>query len=185
MRSEGRVVKVAKATRCDSRRIRVMEDFLAVAETVLAEAYAFAAASSFSDGPEDSDGKFERFKSDSPLPSGPELAQVLRETFWASLIAEEGRPCRPRLLYAPSSPPDGAPVVTLVKPVSLDRAQLRKFSPAHGDTGFATWRFYSEGTPMIDGIRSHGARDALTITCPGVGAVDDAVASLQVGDSAR
>lgn len=152
---------------------RPMVDFEAIADEVRREAQTFAGVSHFSDAPDLSEeGKFARFCAAAPFPPEHELAVVLREAFWASLLTEEGRQCRPRLMYSPTQPIDEAPVVSLVKPVSLDRANLRKMTPAHGETGYATWRFFSDDLPMITGIRSHGAHDAFTVVCKGVGALD-------------
>src|ERR1700728_751830 len=84
-----------------------------------------------------------------PLPEFEPLARVIEETFWASVLEEERRPCRPRLLYAVREPPD--PRHMFATAVPLDRHSLRKLSPAQGFDGFLTWN-HSDGGAKITGL---------------------------------
>src|SRR5438132_7563814 len=88
-----------------------------------------------------------------PLPSAPELAEVIEKTFWASLLVEEGRPCRPRLLYMPSTD-DQRPIHWFEDAIPLNCEALRKLTPAQGPRGYLRWKHTPEG-PIISGIQVH------------------------------
>lgn len=78
--------------------------------------------------------KLERELVNCPLPDIDQISHVIEEVFWASMLTEEGRPCRPRLIYLPrhhSLFMRGA-VHRLVAPIRLTRASLRKLTPSQG-----------------------------------------------------
>jgi hypothetical protein len=76
--------------------------------------------------------KIERMLADCPLPDTQKMSFSVEEIFWASLLTEEGRPCRPRLLYVPRQESMRSAVHRLAAPVALTRATLRKLTPAQG-----------------------------------------------------
>lgn len=105
----------------------------------------------------------------SPLPPTERLAVVLEEMFWASLLEEEGRPCRPRLLYTLG---DGASTSGhwFDEPVPLSRETLRKLAPIQGRHGFLTWTIGARG-PVIIGVETTPG-DAFIVSAPAPGAID-------------
>jgi hypothetical protein len=59
------------------------------------EARSLAARMTFSDAPHiGPDEKFSKLLASHPLPETEQICYVLDEAFWASLLTEEGRPCR-------------------------------------------------------------------------------------------
>lgn len=102
------------------------------------------------------------------LPSKPVLVEVITELLWASTLEEEGRGCRPRLLYAAD------PLHAFTdEAVWLQREQLRKRSLAHGPRGYLTWAA-TGGRPCLTGImpkyENHPA--GLILSAPGTCALD-------------
>jgi hypothetical protein len=108
-----------------------------------------------------------------PLPDRHTIAAGVEEVFWASLLTEEGRPCRPRLLYVPRQQSMRRAVHQLAVPAALTRAILRKLTPAQGRLGYLTWDCVS-GTPEITGVQAREGGDPsdLTIAAPMNGALD-------------
>ncbi len=105
----------------------------------------------------------------SPLPPTERLAVVLEELFWASLLEEEGRPCRPRLLYTLG---DHASTSGhwFEEAVPLSREALRKLAPTQGRHGYLTWTIGMRG-PVIVGIETKPG-DAFLLSAPAAGAID-------------
>lgn len=74
-----------------------------LADVLLEEIRLLGESISFSDAPDlTSEQKFARAVVQFPVPSRETIASVIQEVFWASLLKEESRPCRPRLLYFPN-----------------------------------------------------------------------------------
>jgi len=107
-----------------------------------------------------------------PLPEQKPLARVLGEVFWASTLVEEGRPCRPRLLFLPSG--DRARAAHwLTRPIPLTRESIRKLSPAHGPLGYLTWSLNAQSA-YVTGIQTRQGDEAddLVVVAPAAGALD-------------
>lgn len=143
---------------------------------LLEEARLFANHMKFSDTddlkPEE---KFARLVTSHPLPESEQISFVVKETFWASLLTEEGRSCRPRLLYSPRKEPMRQAVHRLDQPIRLNRDALRKLTPAQGLLGYLTWDCSSEsGEAEITGIQGREGGDPpdLIISAPKNGALD-------------
>jgi sensor domain DACNV-containing protein len=119
------------------------------------------------------DEKFARAVVQYPLPDRETTASILEEVFWASLLTEESRPCRPRLLYSPRQETMSSAVFRLENPVLLNRDSLRKLAPTQGPLGYLTWDCMS-GKPEITGIQGRQGGDPpdLTIASPKNGALD-------------
>ena len=125
------------------------------------------------------DQRFGRVVAHSPLPGKTHIASVLEEVFWSSLLTEEGRPCRPRLLYIPRDSIPGRqdesrrPLHQFETPTLLTRENLRKLSPAQGPLGYLIWDSLG-GKPEIIGIQGRQGGDPtnFTIIAPGAGAFD-------------
>jgi hypothetical protein len=138
------------------------------------EARSLAARMTFSDAPHiGPDEKFSKLLASHPLPETEQICYVLDEAFWASLLTEEGRPCRPRLLYLPKQEPARQAVHWLAKPVPLNRNALRKLSPAQGLLGYLVWD-YKASTAEITGIQTREGGDpaGLIITALDNGALN-------------
>jgi hypothetical protein len=122
-----------------------------------------------------------------PVPNLDALATVVEEMFWASLLTEEGRPCRPRLVYMTKPREEAAPNDALfhhhfADPRPVTRADLRRLSQIQGGEGYVEWRD-PIGSPVITGLfvpnelpLSTSGRSlpglALAATAPGVLNVD-------------
>jgi hypothetical protein len=119
------------------------------------------------------DEKFARLLEMHPLPEPKEISSVFEEVFWASLLTEEGRPCRPRLLYAPRQECMRPAVHRLANPVPLTREALRKLAPVQGPLGYLTWDCVS-GAAEVTGIqgREGGDPSNFIVTAPKNGALD-------------
>ena len=117
--------------------------------------------------------KFARAVAQYPLPDRETAASVLEEVFWASLLTEESRPCRPRLLYSPRQEMMSSAVLRIENPVLLNRDSLRKLTPTQGPLGYLTWDCMS-GKPEITGIQGRQGGDPcdFTIASPKNGALD-------------
>src|SRR6188508_1160471 len=103
-----------------------MIDSKTVAKALHEEARLFIQNMKFS--PPESDLGFEknweRATSEHPVPDIERLAQLIDSVFWASVSTEEGRPCRPRLTYAPAND-SGLIVHRFEENVNLTRESLR------------------------------------------------------------
>ena len=66
-----------------------------------------------------------------PLPEQHLLAQIIEHVFWTSPLTEEGRPSRPRLVYAPSRE-SGYVVHWFTEVKRLTPETLAKLAPAWG-----------------------------------------------------
>ena len=118
------------------------------------------------------DAKLARLLDKSPIPNDDQISYIIEDVFWASLLAEEGRPCRPRLLYKPDRDNQGMDHV-FVKAIPLRRETLRKLTPAQGPLGYVVWNCNS-GTHEIVGIwpRYGGDRFELVVAASSSGAID-------------
>jgi hypothetical protein len=121
----------------------------------------------------DTEEKFARLMASSPLPSSAQLCSVIEEVFWASLLTEEGRPCRPRLLYSPGREQVRPSVHQLARSVPLTRETLRKLAPVQGSLGYLAWD-YGSGGMEITGVQGREGGDPgnLIIAAPKNGALD-------------
>jgi hypothetical protein len=113
---------------------------------------------------------------DHPLPEPERIARVIEEMFWASLLSEEGRPCRPRLLYTTES--DRRAGHWFEDVVPLTRQALRMLAPTQGQRGYLSWTFGPKG-PVITGVHDHCDGD-FVLTAPGAGALDAAWAAHRI-----
>jgi hypothetical protein len=117
--------------------------------------------------------QFARSCAQCPLPTKENARFVIEEVFWASMLTEESRPCRPCLIYCPRSKDRGNAAHWLGTPVPLNRDSLRKLTPTQGNLGYLIWDC-ELGSPEIIGVEgSHGGVDYdFTIAAPGYGALD-------------
>jgi hypothetical protein len=105
-----------------------------------------------------------------PLPPTSILAFVVEELFWASLLEEEGRPCRPRLAYVLDEV-DARPTAHWFEtPVGLHRESLRKLTPTQGQHGYLTWTIGKNG-PVVTGVQTR-SEGAFVLHAPAAGAID-------------
>ena len=119
------------------------------------------------------DEQFARACAQFPLPTKEAAATVIEEVFWASLLTEESRPCRPRLMYSPRSKDRGHSAHWLDTPIHLDRDSLRKLTPTQGSLGYLIWDSVREYPEIIGLEGSHGGVDVdFTISAPSYGALD-------------
>jgi hypothetical protein len=119
--------------------------------------------------------KLARAHASFPTPALEAIARVIEEVFYASFLTEEGRPCRPRMLFAPSRPGwPQEPVHRFTAPVPLNRDTLRKLVPAQGPLGYLTWSCDSSGEPVVTGVQMHqgGGPSDLVVAAPKGGALD-------------
>jgi hypothetical protein len=159
---------------------------------LLEEAKAYAGHMRFADQPDLSPvEKFSRLAESHPPPDEARIQSVIEEVFWASLLTEEGRPCRPRLLYVPRTEPMRQAVHRLAAPLPLTRESLRKLTPVQGPLGYLTWDCV-DGDPKVTGVqgREGGDPSDLTIAAPNNGALDISwvcarLASLRAGSLDR
>jgi hypothetical protein len=138
------------------------------------EAEAYAERAQFADRPDLSPAeKFLELAESHPLPDEARIQSVIEEVFWASLLTEEGRPCRPRLLYVPRQEPMRQAVHRLAKPVPLTRDYLRKLTPVQGRLGYLTWDCV-DGHPKVTGVQGREGGDPgdFTIAASNNGALD-------------
>jgi hypothetical protein len=147
-----------------------------IVEVILEEIKNYVGRMTFDPPPEPPltpDEKLAKMFADCPLPDNQKIAFAVEEIFWASLLTEEGRPCRPRLLYVPRQESMRRAVHRLAVPVALTRATLRKLTPAQGRLGYLTWDCVS-GTPEITGVQGREGGDPVqfTIAAPMNGALN-------------
>ena len=150
-----------------------MIDAVDLGRVVHEEARSHAIGITYSDAPAlDPEARFARALNDRPLPTPDQVSLVLEEVFWASLLAEEERPCRPRLLYLRHTK-ESRPVHWFEEPLPLDRHALRKIAPAHGPLGYITWESV-EGRPFLTGIepRQGGDPSDFIVEVRGPGEID-------------
>ncbi len=151
-----------------------MLDSQELAGLLLQEARLLGQSIRFQDAPDLTPGeKFARAVAQYPLPDRDTAASVLEEVFWASLLTEESRPCRPRLLYSPRQETTSRAVHRFENPILLNRDHLRKLTPIQGPLGYLTWDCVF-GNPEITGIegRQGGEPCDFTIASPKNGALD-------------
>lgn len=119
------------------------------------------------------DEKFARATTERPLPNRETIAYVFEEAFWASLLTEEGRPCRPRLLYSPREKNVDNSVHQFEETVLLNRDNLRRLTPVQGQLGYLTWDSASQ-KPEITGVqgRQGGDPPEFITSAPSSGALD-------------
>jgi hypothetical protein len=117
--------------------------------------------------------QFRRACDGSPLPKKDTAEIVIEEAFWASMLTEENRPCRPRLIHSPREKERGHATHWLAKPVPLNRSSLRKLTPTQGGLGYLVWD-HESGIPEIIGIEGYQGGDVceFTISAPSYGALD-------------
>jgi hypothetical protein len=117
--------------------------------------------------------KVEKAKEHHPLPERDVIADVFEEVFWASLLTEESRPCRPRLIYRPRQAEMSQAIHRLVRPVELTREHLRKLTQVQGPLGYLVWDVESN-TPEIIGVEGRQGGDPcdFTVAAPSDGALD-------------
>ena len=145
-----------------------------ITEFFLEEVRAYAGRMNY--GPESSltlDEKLERSFAYFPLPDAQQIVSVIEEVFWASLLTEEGRPCRPRLLYIPRQESTRRAVQQLTQALPLTRDTLRKLTPAQGPLGYLTWDCAPDGAE-VTGIQGREGGDPcnFTVAAPMNGALD-------------
>jgi hypothetical protein len=159
-----------------------MIDSQQITDLLLEEAHFLAEHVNFSDSPTlHGDAKFERLISETPLPEKQHISFLIEEIFWASLLTEEGRPCRPRLLYSPRQGSMRRAVHRLAKPVPLNRDLLRKLAPVQGPLGYLIWDCTS-GIPEITGVQGREGGDPcdFMVAAPNNGALDISWSCLRV-----
>ncbi len=107
-----------------------------------------------------------------PLPTVKEMIPVIEEVFWASLLTEEGRPCRPRLLYSTVVDTE-RPVHWFSEPIPLNRESLRKLTSIQDDTCYLVWKI-ADHHPVMIGLQARESSDPnqFLLTCAGPGALD-------------
>jgi len=140
----------------------------------LKEAKFIAGRVRFDDAPDATlEEKFAKLVASHPIPESDRIRFALEEAFWASLLTEEGRPCRPRLLYLPRQERMREAVHRLAKPVPLTRDALRKLWPAQGPLGYLIWDCVS-GVAEITGVQGREGGDPpdLIIAAPHNGALN-------------
>jgi hypothetical protein len=127
-------------------------DPAALVDALYDEISTFAAASTFWTGQEEEKlspkEKLDRFLKEAPLPDRDLLAAVMGETFWSSTLAEEGRPCRPRIAFSAGDPP---PTHRFAQPRPITRESLRKLSLALAPRDCFVWERI-DGEPKMTGI---------------------------------
>jgi hypothetical protein len=108
-----------------------------------------------------------------PLPPRETAKHVIEEVFWASMLTEEGRPCRPRLIYSPKAKDRGYWAHWLGEPTPLSRETLRKLMPTQGPLGFLVWDCEGE-SPQIVAVEGsqYGIVGDFTVAAPAYGALD-------------
>jgi hypothetical protein len=154
--------------------MNAMIDSLGVADALHDEAKRHVRGMRFS--PPESDLGFEknweREVAKWPLPEKRLLARIIEHVFWTSLLTEEGRPSRPRLVYAPSRE-SGYVVHWFTEPKPLTPETLAKLAPACGPLNYLAFHL-ERGAPLLTGIVSHqgAAPFDLIVAAAGTGAVD-------------
>jgi len=159
-----------------------MIDSKYLADVLLQEARLLAQRTAFQDAPDlTPEEKFAREVAQFPLPDREAIASVVEEVFWASLLTEESRPCRPRLVYFPRHGAVSRALHRLEITVPLNRDNLRKLTPVQGPLGYLTWDYVS-GKPEITGIEGRQGGDSCNFvtSSPNNGALDISWACLRL-----
>ena len=150
-----------------------MIDAAAVANVVFQEARLLGESMKFDSLNLSAEEQFVRSCEQCPLPSKEIAKLVIEEVFWASMLTEESRPCRPRLIYCPRSRERGHSAHRLSRPARLNRDVLRKLAPTQGPLGYLLWDCESEFPEIIGVEGTHGGVDFdFTISAPNWGALD-------------
>ena len=109
--------------------------------------------------------KWRRATAEHPMPDVKSLAAVIEAVFWATTLAEERRPCRPRLVYtAPAQRSDPAHVFAVPEPLTAQA--IRKLAPAHASVGYLSWDVIN-GEPTLTGIRQGHKKECLDVSIVG------------------
>lgn len=143
-----------------------------IAQTVLDEVRIFAPQLMYPNSPQlEPEQRLARRLKEYPVPNADSISCVVEEVFWASLLTEEGRPCKPRLVYLPRETQRQA-VHYFSEPKPLTRDTLRKLTPTHGALGYLTWND-AHGRPLLTGVQAPQleAPADLTVTTSGSGAI--------------
>jgi hypothetical protein len=114
----------------------------------------------------------EKFAQSFPaFPTIYELAEAIRAAYYTSLLTEEARPCRPRLVFA--SRELHPPVHLFNEPVPLDVPNLRRLCFAAGSRAGLTWVARS-GKLYLTGIiaEEEAPWTRLIISAPATGGLD-------------
>lgn len=150
-----------------------MMDLRAITDTIFGEVRLLGENIKFDSLDLTKDEQFRRASVQFPVPPKDAAAMVVEEAFWASMLTEEHRPCRPRLIFSPRKKDRGSATHWLEKPVPLNRSSLRKLTPTQGGFGYTVWD-YESGIPEITGIegRQGGEVCDFTISAPSHGALD-------------
>jgi len=150
-----------------------MIDISEVTETAFREARLLGESMKFDNLALSPDEQFVRACAQSPLPEMEVAKEVIEESFWASMLTEENRPCRPRLIYSPSDKKRSYFTHWLTTRIPLDRDSLRKLTPTQGPLGFLVWNCESKIPEIVAVEGSHyGITDDFTIAAPNYGALD-------------
>jgi hypothetical protein len=145
-----------------------------ITDAILGEAQFLAHHTNFDAAPTATpEEKFAKSVAQFPLPDRPAISHVIEEVFWASLLTEENRICKPRLLYLPRDRELSKALHKFEAPLQLNRNHLRKLSPAQGPRGYLAWD-NANGEPEIIGVQGRQAGEPceLAIASPGRGALD-------------
>jgi hypothetical protein len=150
-----------------------MINSLELAEEVLEEVHILGREMKFNNEELTPEEQLERAITQVPLPDKQALVHSVEEVFWASILTEEGRPCKPRLIYSPRQRKISWTAQRFVNALPLDRDTLRKLSPAQGPLGYLLWACES-GRAEIIGVQGRQAGDScdFVISSPGYGALD-------------
>lgn len=95
------------------------------------------------------------------LPRPEKIALVCERVFWASQLTEEGRFCRPNLIYIPRNIHKNLFILRLEGSVELTQNNLRKLSQIQGTRGSLVWDVEC-GTPEITGVLMDRYQSALS-----------------------
>jgi hypothetical protein len=158
-----------------------MIDIPAVADTVFREARLLGESMKFDNLDLAPEEQFKKACDGFPLPKKDTAAIAIEEAFWASMLTEENRPCRPRLIYSPREKERGHATHWLKSPVPLNRSSLRKLTPTQGGLGYLVWD-HGSGIPEIIGIEGYQGGDVceFTISAPNYGALDVSWNSMRI-----
>lgn len=88
------------------------------------------------------------YRAPAALPPRKVLVEVVTELLWATTLTEEGRACRPRLLFGE---PSAGACHRFQEPLPLTRECLRKVGSSHGARGYLMWSV-SNGAALLTGI---------------------------------
>ena len=153
-----------------------MIDISEVTETAFREMRLLGESMKFDNLELSPDEQFAGACAQSPVPEKEVAKQVIEETFWASMLTEENRPCRPRLIYSPSGKGRNYLTHWLTTRIPLNRDTLRKMTPTQGPLGFLVWDCgdCESKVPEIIAVEGsqYGITGDFTIAAPNYGALD-------------